>query len=390
MNPEDFLLLVCVNPQFLQKEIDSQLKSTIDWNHFLESAIHNGLAPLAYHAFSKLKDKSAIPQSTFNELQKYYYKNLSKNTVLYFEFNNIVSALNDNGIRAVALKGIFLADKIYENIGLRQLSDIDILVHAENAETAANILKENGFESDIRKTKSKLYLDMMDTKHLEMLFKNGVGVEIHKRVINTDNAFDIPLKDFWGHTLTTTIVENKVLAFDAHFQLLHICMHLDEHFVAASMHFIGYVDILWIIEKYKIEIDWKFFDEICVKYNCMANAYPHLYLSCKYLGATIPDFLMLKAQTFCNQYHDEYFINKLQCNHHFVPIERNRNVYALKKIRGIKPKILFLLEDLFPSKRFMIYRYNIKNQRIYYWYYLVRLLGGVVSLFKYIFRIKSA
>lgn len=389
-NSSDRLLLACIKSYFLQQEltvIEIQLKSVTDWNHLLNCAIKNGIAPLLYHTLSKFQFKTDIPPAVLEELQKLYYTNLSRNTVLYHEFKALISALQDKGIEVVALKGIYLAEKLYEDIALRILSDIDILVHTDKVQEASTILIDNGFKSSNHAIKTSRYYDLIETKHVPTLFKNGISVEIHKSTVINDD-FYIPLEDFWKHTISSTISEAKLLVFDIYYQLLHICMHLDEHFIDGRLHFIAYVDLCWLLDKNKTAMDWTIFDEMCERYQCVSSVYPHLYIASTYLHASLPDFIWRKAETCSTQYYEEFFVNSLQTNPHFTPLKKNRNILELKKAKGIQSRLHLLMDDIFPSKSFMVYRYKIKNSNSYYCYYVVRLFGGVLSLFKYLFRIK--
>lgn len=385
LNPEDELLLECIKASIHKSnnELDSKIDSVQNWNSFLHIAIHNRLASLAYYVLSSSSLFIRIPESIGIELQKHYYKTVSKNAILYNEFENILAKWNCLSIEVVALKGIFLAENVYENIGIRPLSDIDVFVNDKDAETCANILLSLGYKWDKNLIKSEFILAKKDVKHLPMLHKNGIGFEIHSSLIITDDSFHIPINDFWENTQHFGVSNRSVLAFNPNYLLLHICMHLDEHFVDANIHFISYMDILWITEKYKSDINWIRFDEMCTQYNCTANVFPHLYLSYKYLNASISERILDKAQSLCTEYYDNYFVNKLQANSDFSPSKKNRNISELKKISGFWNRIQFLFDDMFPSKHFMITRYKIKNTKNVYWYYVVRQCDGVKSFLHY-------
>jgi len=386
LNSEDELLLECVKASFHKSnnELNSKISSVQNWHSFLHKAIQNRLAPLIFKVLSESKLSTLIPELIFIELQKHYYKTISKNTLLFSAFDDILAKWKSQEIKVVALKGIFLAQIVYEDISIRPLSDIDVFVTKKDAEACANVLLSDGYQWDTSLIKSEFILAEKDLKHLPMLHKDGIGFEIHSSLIVTDKSFHIPLEDFWGNTQTYGELSNTVLAFNPDYLLLHICMHLDEHFVDANIHFIAYIDILWITEKYKSEINWIRFEEMCIKYNCTANVYPHLYLSYKYLDAPIPDFITKKASILCTEYYHTYFVNKLQANSDFKAEKKNRNITDLKKINGLWNKIRFLFDDMFPSKRYMITRYNIKNTKTLYWYYVVRQFGGVKSLLHYL------
>jgi len=386
LNPEDELLLECIKVS-LHKTNDtlhSKISSIQNWNTFLQNAKQNRLAPVVYSVFSESTLSEQIPESILLELQKHYYKSLSKNTILYNEFERQLEKWNELKIPVVALKGIFLAENVYSNIAIRPLSDIDVFVRKIDTKNCANILLSNGYKWDTSLIKSEFILAEKDLKHLPMLHKDGIGFEIHSSLIITSDTFHIPLDDFWKNTQSYGEFDKLVLAFNSNYLLLHICMHLDEHFVDANIHFIAYMDILWITEKYKSDLNWNTFDEMCTQYNCTSNVYPHLYLSYKYLDAPIPDFIANKARILCTEYYNNYFVNKLKANTDFSADKKNRNISELSKINGFSNRIRFLFDDMFPSKQYMITRYNLKNPRTLFWYYIVRQFDGIKSLLHYL------
>jgi len=387
----NILLLRSVRPNLSQKEFDDiklLSKSNVHWEIFLNNAIQNRLSSIVYKTFSNSNILENIPKHIFDNLQKYYYKTLSKNTVLYSYFTLFLQECYNKDIQVVALKGIFLADNVYGDIGIRQLSDIDLLVHEKDANNCAEILIQMGFVFDNSLIKSDFIKSNKESKHLPMLVKDGVGVEIHTNIIISNQKFHIPIEDFWDNTEKHNVAGIDILAFNANYLLLHICMHLDEHFEDAKIHFIAYIDILWILETYKTTLDWNKFDKMCEQYRCTSDVYSHLYICHKYFNANISDSIKPKIESYCDEYTEEYFIQQLQCNTNYSAKKKNRNISELKRIKGLRNKLRFLIDDMFPSKLFMYKRYSINNPRTVYWYYIVRQIDGIISLVKYIFRIK--
>jgi len=391
LNPEDILLLDCVKPNLSQINLDNielQTKAITDWNHVVKAATQNGLAPLVYSTISKLNDKSNIPEFAINTFQKYYYKTLSKNTVLYDSFKTITTIWNNSNIESVALKGIYLAESVYKDIGLRQLSDIDLLVPYDKDDRCAQLLIEIGYSYESL-YKSEFIKSTKQDKHMAMLIKNGVGIEIHRFLNYADTKFNIPIADYWKNTQKVTIADSSVLKFNPNYLLLSICIHLDEHIIDGKMHFIAYIDILWIIEKFKEEINWISFTEMCKRYNCISNVYSHIYLCNKYLKAPFPEHIIEESKAYITEYTESFFITKLQCDSNFENKTRNRNIADLGLTKGFINKIHFLLGDMFPSKSFMYFRYKIKNPKAIYWFYLVRQFDGIKGVLKYLLKIKQ-
>ena len=108
-------------------QINFLLQENINWKCFTEHSINNNLASIVYKNFSNLP-LSKPPDIYFQKLKNYYFKTLSRNIKFYEEFNIIISAFKQNKIDVIPLKGIVLADLIYKDIGLRHMSDIDLLV----------------------------------------------------------------------------------------------------------------------------------------------------------------------------------------------------------------------------------------------------------------------
>jgi hypothetical protein len=100
-----------------------------DWDLFAQMADREGVAPLMYW---KLKDSPIeVAPSTFNFLRSTYYQTLAQNTLMYQELDRILRALDEVGIPVIVLKGAALAATVYEDIGLRPMGDLDLLVHPD-------------------------------------------------------------------------------------------------------------------------------------------------------------------------------------------------------------------------------------------------------------------
>ena len=62
------------------------------------------------------------------------------------------------------------------------------------------------------------------------------------------------------------------------------------------------------------------------------------------------------------------------------------SIVNYNNIKGFRNKIIYLIHDIFPSKKFMRKRYNLKNNYFLFWYYIIRMKTGVFRLFLQIFK----
>jgi hypothetical protein len=81
------------------------------------------------------------------------------------------------GLQVIGLKGIYLLDNVYENIGLRFVSDVDLLVREGDLDAVIACLKDLGYDN---KTWFDPQADNQDLMHVPPL-KNEAGlmIELH-------------------------------------------------------------------------------------------------------------------------------------------------------------------------------------------------------------------
>ena len=159
-----------------QSEKPVCLQKNYDWDYFSTVTHQLRVAPLVYKRICDLNLEQLIPERIFSIIKQQYYKTLQKNTILYHAFTQIHTLCAEKNISIVPLKGIFLADYVYGDIGIRPLSDIDILVNKKNISTCVGLLTDIGFSFDTRFQKSEFIEEQKESKHIPLLAKQGVGV----------------------------------------------------------------------------------------------------------------------------------------------------------------------------------------------------------------------
>ena len=108
-----------------------------------------------------------------------YLKNLSRNTFLYNQLEEIDSLAEKENIKIVLLKGAALEKTLYGNKGLRQMSDIDILVGHDKAALLRRILLKTDLNLAPLVSRFSRKNNAGFGKHLPEMYKNGIAVEIH-------------------------------------------------------------------------------------------------------------------------------------------------------------------------------------------------------------------
>ena len=177
------LILEIINRENVEdlKSIIKEKVNHINWDLFLELAMHHRLYPLL---FGKLKqiDNDVIPQYTLQSLNQLYKNNTFRMLHLSSELEQICRVLNENQIKSLVLKGPVLAVDLYGDLSLRTSSDLDILIPITELDKADQLLIGLGFEKMIV---FKLYLNDWTWRNNHFTYFHplkGVKCEIHWRL----------------------------------------------------------------------------------------------------------------------------------------------------------------------------------------------------------------
>jgi hypothetical protein len=266
----------------------------------------------------------------------------------------------------IAMKGIFASVWLYEAPGLRQFSDIDLLVREEDASAVLAILARAGYRT-YKGNENEFISQNRESSHYPPMILNGVSVEVHTRVHKKKSAWKVDHAALWSQSKEIVLHGAKVRVFSLTDQLITISLHLQKHFESGSFQFTGFYDIVRILDKYHDEIDWKEFKSKCENWNT-ESIYDMLCLANHYFDAKLPEFLEnYKAEArLYDIFEDCILYGSSSRNTGFQAVEK------LKYVDGRFNKIRFLLYYLIPPPSYMHYHYKTSDKRRLLYLYPVR------------------
>jgi hypothetical protein len=381
--PEELFILACakIEPSFEDIErINNLVPQIKKWDYTLKLAIENGMAPLVYKKIPLLSNGIMIPEKVKQSLQQVYYKTLSYGTVLYQNFNEVAETFSNAGIDVIPLKGIFLADYLYRDIGLRQLSDIDILVREENIPECVDIMKGLGYVQE--EEKSKFFEENVDYIHCSHIVKGIAKFDLHRKIHKENESYTVKIQDFWESATEVVVNGAPVLALDIHHLIIHLCIHLEKHFGLEIVQYKCFCDIVNLLDKHADKIDWGKLEGLCTKYNCTFTIFKYLMLTKEFFNVYLPDEIVNKHSKCLSKNVIKQFVRNF--------IHKNSwettSVAQLKMKNGINEKMRYFFRTVFPPVKFMVDRYRIKYMLSVPYYYFYRLFTGLEQYFKYISR----
>jgi hypothetical protein len=385
---EDKLLLYCSRlsmDEDIELNIKEILNESLDWNYIIKCSVKQGISPLLYWNLSKINDYKAVPHEIVKSLEKMYYNNLARNILLYDELSKILTAFKKADIDTIVLKGAFLAEKIYKNIGLRPMSDIDLLIKEKDLQKAKKELAELKYSAtSIFPTKLHEQQHGILSGDLSFIHQNKKSViDIHWDIQPFEYSYNVDINKFWNNAKPIKIADVEILTFASENILQHLCLHLHRHitlstafsYIPPAKPLRDYCDIAEVTRHYKDTINWNYLLQSSKDYKIEYPIFQGLTIAKKYFGAFVPENILSALEPVKSRIcFEEIFKGTIQGN------SKKKNQWdkvsyfmSLKKTDGIWNKSRIIFGDIFPSREFMIYRYSITNEKQVYMYYLIRL-----------------
>jgi len=343
-----------------------------DWSYFLSLARNHGISALVYSNMARLGLTDAIPTEITNNLRNSYMINLARNSVFATKMTEVLKLLNSRNIKTVILKGLALELSVYGNSGLRQMTDIDILVSKEDALKARQILIENGFIS--KPLKSLFYKPLLNYsgKHLPSLIRESLSYEIHSDLFGSKKSYLTRM--LYDDSIETEIYGEKAFIPDPRMFFLYLVKHLWLHEMNNESQLRLYTDLVVLIEKHSEDIFdpdlTELYDDSALNEIIASRLRP------------LRDILELSFSDRINSFIDHWsgpgsvdkFVFFLKSPKDNPPPDKAKLYrYHLSEIPGFFRKILFVAGDLFPTIEFMKNRYGCDNKLKALLYYPLRL-----------------
>jgi hypothetical protein len=213
------LYLACVLPRSESSTRLEHALSELDdrsWQGMIEAARGENLVTLLDHRLEMLP---AIPNFVRDTLKSESTSLAAWNRIYALATAELTAYLSKSGIRCVALKGATLSKQLYGDERLRDVRDIDILIHPKDAYATAGLLKEKGYVPDV--PLSQLEHSSFMKVHRQVSFKalrGALEVDLHWMLTNPWIMPELNGADLIAssegcsvYTLTTPAVNGKNL-----------------------------------------------------------------------------------------------------------------------------------------------------------------------------------
>lgn len=368
LKPEEKLILQLLNynsfNEFDCAKMNEQISAVQEWRNFEKMALNSHLAPLFY---SKIRDNSELKFSTETKsfLQGVYNKNLSRNIILLQAFEKLSQILKSKNIQFVTLKGLWLLEKVYSDIGVRHISDYDILFNISELDAARKVLIDSGYHEELT-DHSELLMRLIKSPTPFIYRKNNDIIDFHIYLNNPSN-YNLDVDFFWNSAYQSEASESQ-LEFPIELRLIYQTLHLYKHIEHNSIKFIWIVDISTIIRTN--DISWERIKSYCELFNCSMEFEQTIYFVQGYFFEKLTPLIFsnlsdLKKRETIEKQKLIFTKNELE------PVKTTVLEILLLDLSNLNPikKMFAIILRVFPSKKFIKSKYGENSNYLFFLIY---------------------
>ncbi|AKD54565.1 nucleotidyltransferase family protein [Spirosoma radiotolerans] len=202
LSPEVTFLLMACSVELPAEKRDKITRfvshQAVNWNRLYALAERHRLKPFLYHS---LRQIGTVPDSFLAALKQDCQVTTTDNLLKLHQYHSVAMLLADNGIDHIPLKGIYLAEHVYPDSGLRISGDIDLLVRPTDVFATIDLLQKHQYHLSEKQ-------DLQWRQGEERILSDLFEVSLFKPFFN-DSQFDIDMH--W-----------QIMGFNQHYALFDL------------------------------------------------------------------------------------------------------------------------------------------------------------------------
>jgi hypothetical protein len=287
----------------------------VDWQWLFERAARHKIAALFAARMEQHGLTASIPMSAKDNLLKIREAAHRKAIGAVSTLQQVAEAYRRKKIPFFVVKGIVLAEHVYENRAVRLFSDMDIVVRSEDIEPAEEALLslgytlycppkfQTGHSTESAETLTRNYC-RTHARHLTFGLPEGDGrlpVELHWH-ISDPGVLKVDQSALWQNIACLTVGDVPVQTLNLEATLIHLAVHALRP-GPIDFRLLHLCDVAWLIarlgQKLDADLAWK-----------IANAWgAQHYLICAL--QMVRDLIPFKSPSACDRLVDGRFFSRM-------------------------------------------------------------------------------
>jgi hypothetical protein len=268
-NNEQVLMVLFARLYFLKcnkQHVDDFIANEpVDWNVFSKMASMHGVSSFIYYVAEKYK--ITIQRESAELFKKNHNTTRFKNFTQLKATSALVIELKNNGVTCIPYKGASFAFNYYAELGLRESSDIDLMISRSSLKLTEDYLIKEKFKPIDAVPRpylnyySKIYKDIV---YVQPAFPKNNLIEIHYRLMDRCSG-EYPGFDFFEqHLVEHKFGDIEINTLSPTYDFLAV---ISNHFIKdMNSKFKYLVDIACLIQKEGKSLDLQVINDCAKKY----------------------------------------------------------------------------------------------------------------------------
>lgn len=338
--------------------------------HWVQAAEGEGVAPLLYWHYQSIGWPAEMPFPVREALTRIYYNTVAYNTMRLQELIKVLAIFAEAKIPVLVLKGAALVDSYYDDLGLRPMGDMDVLIPQAKLEMAFEIVRGLGYSPADVEIFSGIRREVWHHESWRGGAGKQIGLELHWQLIaGPADDRNVSVDWFWAHAET---LPGRSQFLRGHFipqmhptaHLLYLAAHLSLRHGGNQERLIWFYDADQLVRSGRV--DWKTFIQQAHILGWGAPARYILEGASHRFGTILPKILsQLSDGTAWDTFLSE---RETKTGRISRTVETWQRVRHLK--RSIQVRWLFAL--FFPQRAYLHWRYQPNPSWLWPFYYVFR------------------
>lgn len=249
------------------------------WDQLVEAAAHQAVLPLLYHHLHRIAPQ-LVPVETLARLRAHAFAVTAQNLFMSRALAITLDLFQAHGIRAIPYKGLLVAVSAYQNLSLRQVGDLDLLVHSGDYESCRKILLTQGYR----------LIPEMDLGW-ECAFKSPDGrveVDLHQALLPFWFDTGLDFDELWQRCATVAIAGQSFPNLAPEDTLVVLGLQLFKDTVQGKLVLRQVCDIAEVLKQHT-ELDWPLLLRRTATRGVQRELFLGVQVAHEALGAPVPD-----------------------------------------------------------------------------------------------------
>lgn len=362
-------------------QIVAKTSTLFDWKRFVALAVRTHLAAFAASSLRTIPE-IILDEKTKLALKAYQFKIIAMNAQLYHEFDLLASSCAKEGLAIAPLKGIYLAEEIYSDTALRQLSDIDVLFAPNDKEQFFTITQQLGWRIKTHQYKSAVHEKHQSVHAPYQGSKGSLSLDIHNKLMPELFTFRMPMEEIIPRCKTVSFRTATILELDPIDLIIFNTLHAYKHLFFGELKVSSLVDVFLLIEHHAANLSNDEFLKRCETFKATKEVLTILSCVRAILPATNNTFLENLPITATEALIERVLFHVIEGTKISVSDQLRINLFHRHTERFSWKQLQLNWFDLFPSKAYLDWTQGTNSYWKNWSYRQLRLLNRLKGIKK--------